>query len=129
MPRPPKPRHIGFIPGAVFLKPAGVPLRKLEVVSLKLEEVEAIRLKDELGLEQEECARQMRVSRPTFQRILTSARRKVAWALVHNQAIRVEGSVYDPDHPAEEDEPEVHAVQDGRCPVCDPSTWPTDRGE
>jgi DNA-directed RNA polymerase subunit RPC12/RpoP len=58
---------------------------------LKLEELEAIRLKDLEGLEQGECAEKMEVSRPTFQRILISAREKVADSLVHGKAINVEG--------------------------------------
>lgn len=128
MARPTKPRHVGFIPGVVFFKPAGVPLRELEVVLLGLEELEALRLKDEEGLDQEECARRMRVSRPTFQRILVSARRKVAMALTHGQAVRVEGSVQQPDDPMPADDPPIHAVQDGICPHCDPPRGQRRRG-
>lgn len=58
---------------------------------LKLEELEALRLKDLEGYEQEECAVKMQVSRPTFQRILLSARAKVADSLVSGKAIRIEG--------------------------------------
>jgi len=61
---------------------------------LKLEELEAIRLKDLEGLEQEACARQMEVSRPTFQRILLSAREKVTDSLVHGKSIRIDGGHY-----------------------------------
>ena len=59
--------------------------------TLKMEELEAIRLKDLEGLEQGECAEKMEVSRPTFQRILFSAREKIADSLVHGKAINVEG--------------------------------------
>ena len=58
---------------------------------LKLEELEAIRLKDLEGLEQAECATQMEVSRPTFQRILLSAREKIADSLVNGKSIQIEG--------------------------------------
>ena len=58
---------------------------------LKLEELEALRLKDLEGMEQEECASQMEVSRPTFQRILIAAREKVADSLIHGKSIRIEG--------------------------------------
>lgn len=58
---------------------------------LLLEEYEAIRLKDLEGLEQEECAEQMQISRPTFQRILTTAHQKVADSLIHGKGIRIAG--------------------------------------
>lgn len=61
------------------------------MVSLSLEEIEAVRLKDLEGLEQEECAVQMAISRPTFQRVLASARRRIACALLMGKAIRIEG--------------------------------------
>ena len=91
MPRPPKCRRVENLPRCVYFKPAGVPLRYLAEERLTVEELEAIRLKDLEGLEQEECAQRMEVSRPTFQRILTGARQKVARALVEGRAIRVEG--------------------------------------
>jgi predicted DNA-binding protein (UPF0251 family) len=67
----------------------------LEEVGLAIEELEAIRLKDLLGLEQEGCAEKMGVSRPTYHRILSSARSKVAQALVGGKAIRVEGGHFE----------------------------------
>ncbi|OAT80706.1 DUF134 domain-containing protein [Desulfotomaculum copahuensis] len=91
MSRPPKCRRVEFLPRLTFFKPAGVPLRDLEEVGLTVEELEAIRLKDLLGLEQEACAEKMGVSRPTYHRVLSAARAKVAEALVNGKAIRVEG--------------------------------------
>jgi len=91
MSRPPKCRRVEFLPRLTFFKPAGVPLRELEEVGLTVEELEAIRLKDLLGLEQEACAEKMGVSRPTYHRVLSAARAKVAEALVNGKAIRVEG--------------------------------------
>lgn len=119
MARPTKPRHVSFVPGVLFFKPAGVPLRDLEVTLLGLEELEALRLKDEEGLDQEECAQHMRVSRPTFQRILVSARRKVAMALTHGRAIRVDMSLHHPDDTMPSDNPPIHTLQEGICPHCD----------
>ena len=58
---------------------------------LKVDELESIRLKDLLGLTQEEAARRMGVSQPTFHRILQAARRKIASALVEGKALRIEG--------------------------------------
>ncbi|RQD74406.1 MAG: DUF134 domain-containing protein [Candidatus Syntrophonatronum acetioxidans] len=91
MPRTPKWRHVENVPRHNYFKPAGVPLRELEEVILNVEELEALRLKDVEGLEQEACAERMKVSRPTFQRILTLARTKVAEALTEAKAIRIEG--------------------------------------
>jgi predicted DNA-binding protein (UPF0251 family) len=95
MPRPIKCRRVGFIPEITYFKPAGIPLYSLEEVNLTVEEVEAIRLKDIEGLEQEECAQKMNISRPTFHRVLESARKKVADALLNGKAIRIEGGNFE----------------------------------
>jgi predicted DNA-binding protein (UPF0251 family) len=60
-------------------------------IVLTLDEFEAIRLADLEGLYQEQAAEQMSVSRPTFGRILGTAHRKVAEALVHGNLLRIEG--------------------------------------
>lgn len=95
VPRPKKCRRVEFLPAVTVFKPAGVRRCDLEEVVLSVEELEAIRLKDQEGLEQEECAARMQVSRPTFQRILTSARAKVAHMLTGGLALRVEGGTYE----------------------------------
>lgn len=61
---------------------------------LGIEEIEAVRLKDMKGYDQEACAAQMGLTRPTFQRILTAARRKIAQALVEGQTIIIQGGHY-----------------------------------
>ncbi len=91
IPRPPKWRHVEYLPEYNYFKPAGVPLRELDEIVINVEELEAIRLKDREGLEQEACAEKMKVSRPTFQRILSAARSKLSEALVEGKAIRIEG--------------------------------------
>lgn len=91
MSRPCLPRKITNLPSVTWFKPVGVPLRHLDEVVLTLDEVEAVRLADVRGLYQEEVAEQMQVSRPTVGRILTSARKKIAEALVLGKAIRFEG--------------------------------------
>jgi len=58
---------------------------------MSLDEFEALRLADLDGLYQEQAAEQMNVSRTTFSRIVVSARRKMADALVHGKALRIEG--------------------------------------
>lgn len=61
----------------------------LEVVELKKEELEALRLKNIKELDQKECAKLMKTSPATFQRILVSANKKVAFALVNGKAIKI----------------------------------------
>ena len=91
MTRPRKCRRIAFMPGSTYFKPAGIPMRFIEEVQLTLEETEAIRLKDIEGLDQAGCAERMNISRPTVQRIIESARRKISDALLNGKSIRIEG--------------------------------------
>jgi len=91
MPRPCCWRLVAGRPAAAIFKPIGIPMRDLEEVVMTLDEFEAIRLADLEGLYQERAANQMEVSRPTFSRIVDSARRKVADALVHGKAVRIGG--------------------------------------
>ncbi|MDD5679028.1 MAG: DUF134 domain-containing protein [Kiritimatiellae bacterium] len=91
MPRPCCLRHIDISPCAVYFKPAGIPVHMLKEVVLTLDELESLRLADLNGLYQEEAAEHMKISRPTFARIVETARRKVADVLVHGKALRVEG--------------------------------------
>jgi len=85
---------VALIPEVSYFKPAGIPLRALEDVGLTVEELEAVRLKDVEGLQQEECAERMHISRPTFHRVLGAARRKIADALINGKAIRIEGGKF-----------------------------------
>ncbi len=91
MARPTKWRQIEHIPTVENFIPSDQGTTQFDENILKLEELEAIRLKDLEGLEQGECAEKMQVSRPTFQRILLSAREKVADSLINGKAIRIEG--------------------------------------
>ncbi|MBD3263199.1 DUF134 domain-containing protein [Candidatus Woesearchaeota archaeon] len=95
MPRPLRRRRIRFSPEVDYFKPAGVRMVDLEEVNLTRAELEAIRLKDIEELEQIKAAKKMNVSQPTFNRILSSARKKVAKALVEGQAIRIKGGAYE----------------------------------
>jgi predicted DNA-binding protein (UPF0251 family) len=95
MGRQPMWRRVDSLPRASYFKPAGVPMSGLEEVRLSVEEAEAIRLKDIEGLEQDGCAKKMSVSRSTFARVLLSARRKMADALLNGKAIRIEGGNYE----------------------------------
>ncbi|RDU25123.1 DUF134 domain-containing protein [Anaerosacchariphilus polymeriproducens] len=91
MARPTKWRKIEHIPVIPYFVPSETDVAELPENILKLEELEAIRLKDLEGLEQGDCAERMEVSRPTFQRILLSAREKLADSLVNGKMIRIEG--------------------------------------
>lgn len=75
----------------MLFKPAGVPASRLAELVIGLDELEAIRLADLEGLYQEQAAGQMKVSRQTFGRIVSSARKKVARALVGGMSLRIEG--------------------------------------
>lgn len=90
MPRRPCPRTISHSPPANYFKPAGIPLRDLEEVCLGADELEALRLADVEDLYHEEAAQRMGVSRQTLDRIVRRARSKVAVALVHGKALRIE---------------------------------------
>jgi predicted DNA-binding protein (UPF0251 family) len=74
-----------------FFKPRGVPTRQLQEIELGLDELEALRLVDDEGLEQVQAAKKMKISQSTLQRILGAARHKVAQGLVEGKAIKVEG--------------------------------------
>jgi uncharacterized protein len=91
VPRPFCLRRVGFVPGATYFKPAGVPLRVLEEVVVTLDELEALRLADLEGLYQEQAAKKMNISRPTFARVVEAGRKKVADALINGKALRMGG--------------------------------------
>lgn len=89
--RPTKWRKIENVPTIPYFIPSDKDINAIPENILKLEELEAIRLKDLKGLEQSACAEKMQISRPTFQRILLSAREKIADSLVNGKTIHIEG--------------------------------------
>ena len=91
MSRPVQTRKIEFVPRITFFKPAGVPRVELDGVGPALAAREAPRPAALNGFYQEKAAPKMDVSRSAFARILKSARRKVADALVHGKCLRLEG--------------------------------------
>lgn len=78
-------------------KPFGVPMRKLESVLMSFEEYEAMRLADYENLTQEEAAKKMNISRPTFTRLYSKARKNVAKAFVEGKAILIQGGTFTSD--------------------------------
>ena len=87
--RPRLSRRIRFNPKVDYFKPQGVPLRALDVIELTEEEAEALRLKNIEDLDQIECAKTMNTSQSTFQRILSSAYKKMSQALIKGKAIKL----------------------------------------
>lgn len=91
MPRPKQHRTISTPPIMLGYKPFGIPKSELESVSLLFDEYESIRLLDYLGMNQEQAAEQMGVSRPTLTRIYENARKTIAEAFVLGKMIVIEG--------------------------------------
>lgn len=89
MPRPLKPRKVKFEPNVNYFKPRAIPLSTLKEVDLNTDEIEAIRLHDLEDCNQANCAEKMKISSSTFQRILTSAHKKIAEALIKGKAIKI----------------------------------------
>ncbi|RLF61524.1 MAG: hypothetical protein DRN37_00920 [Thermoplasmata archaeon] len=85
------PRWIENIPQTTLYKPAGIPAWSLELVELSLVMLEAVRLADLEGLTQEEAAGRMGISRRSFWKDLTMARKKIAYALSNGCAIQIIG--------------------------------------
>ena len=79
MPRPRKCRKVCRLPRVNEFRPAG---GAGECVTLTVDEYETIRLIDNEGYSQEECAGYMQVARTTVQQIYNAARCKIARALV-----------------------------------------------
>ncbi len=73
-----------------YFKPRGIPLSELDEVNLNIDEVEALKLADYEGLYQEEAAKRMNISRATFGRIVEAAHRKIADAIIHGKAVKIE---------------------------------------
>ena len=93
--RPRKCRLVRSSPMARFFKPRGIPLCDLDVVKLKDEEYEALHLSDYKNMEQIDAAKLMGISRPTFSRILSSARKAIARAIIEGGALEIEGGDFE----------------------------------
>ena len=78
-----------FKPKVYYFKPQGIPLRMLEEIVLLPDELEALKLYEIDGLEQTKAAQKMKISQPTFARILASGSKKIAEAIIRGKAIRI----------------------------------------
>ena len=91
MARPPLLRRIGCPPLITHFKPVGVEANDLPEIIVSYDEFEAIRLKHFLNIDQTQAAKRMNISQPTFHRLIKSAQRKIAEALINGRAIKIEG--------------------------------------
>ena len=89
MARPEKLRRVGCEAGGRGFKPLARPASELEVETLRIDQLEALRLADVEGLYQEAAAERMGVSRQTFARILSRARSTVARALLEERLLLI----------------------------------------
>lgn len=89
MARPIKPRRVAFDPSVTYFKPRAVPLSILEEVDLAVDELEALRFCDLKGIDQIKAAKKMKISQSTLGRVLNSAHKKIAEALIEGKAIKI----------------------------------------
>ena len=91
--RPKKYRIVRLDPKINQFSPRGKPGRPDEV-DISMEEFEAIRLSDYMGLGQKEAAKSMHISQQTFSRILKKARKSLANGLIKGAIIKIQGGHY-----------------------------------
>ena len=93
MPRPRKSRKVCHYPDVLGFEPIGIEEKQSDVI-LTVDEYETIRLMDKEEYSQEQCGEKMGIARTTVQLIYSSARAKIASALVEGRPIRIEGGDY-----------------------------------
>jgi uncharacterized protein len=109
MPRPRKCRRVCCMPGSTLYGPLNGPMMQSESIIMTVEEYETIRLIDQEGLTQEECAENMEVARATVQNIYKAARTKLATSLINGNVLKIEGG----DFQLYDDSEKIHG-----CPRC-----------
>jgi len=72
-------------------KPLGIKGQNLERIHLTLDEFEALRLADHLGLSQATASNAMEISRSTFSRLIEKARKKITDFLIQGKLLTIEG--------------------------------------
>lgn len=103
MPRKPSPKIIRSTPAARSFSPSeSESMSELSAIILLLEEWEVLRLVDYAGFEQTVAALSMGISRQSVQMLLSSARSKLARAVVEGLPLRIQG---DPKKIEENDTP------------------------
>ncbi len=64
-------------------------MMELEEIVVEQDELESLRLADLLAFSHENAAKEMKISRATFGRILENARRKVTDGILNGKAIKI----------------------------------------
>ena len=105
--RPKKIRWVKCLPGERCFRPKRKTVIVREGVAVTIDEFESIRLADLEGLTHAQAANRMKVSRPTFTRILSSAHLKIADGLVNIKAIKIEGGCCRVSKGGRENEPKT----------------------
>lgn len=95
MVRPRRIRRIFFQPNVTYFKPIGIPLAELKEVVLSFDELESIRLVDLESIEQLKAGEKMKISQSTLSRLLKQGRKKLANAIIHGQAIKIQGGNFE----------------------------------
>ena len=126
MPRPRKNRKVDAPPKIKGMKPIGVPGRMLEKIVLSIDEYEAIRLADYKGYSHKKSAETMGISRPTFTRLIESARKKIAESIIGVKDLLIEGGTFQFQHHlircldcGDVYSSNIEEVAPTNCPECD----------
>lgn len=93
LPRPRKCRKVCSLPQNTCFHPANYG-EENKIIIMTVDEYETIRLIDKENFSQEECGAYMNIARATVQQIYTSARKKLAEALVEGLILKIEGGDY-----------------------------------
>ena len=91
MPRPEKERIVHKPPLFTGFKPMGIQSKYLKQVNLTLDEFEAFRLSDDIGLSHADAAQEMEISRSTFTRLIEKARKKIAELIINGSMLSIDG--------------------------------------
>jgi len=91
MPRPQSNRIVYEPPLFCEFKPIGVRGQDLKQIVLTLDEFEAFRLADQLGLSHAIAADEMEISRSTFSRLVAKARKKIADFIIQGRLLTIGG--------------------------------------
>ena len=89
MPRPRKNRRVCCNPSSYYFKPRGIPVYELDEIIIDHDELESLRLADLLAYSHEKAAKEMKISRATFGRIVEVARKKVIDGILNGKAIKI----------------------------------------
>ena len=99
MPRHKRIRKIFFQPDVTYFRPRGILLSNLEEITISFDEIEAVRLIDSEGIEQSQAGKKMGISQSTLSRLLKTARKKLANAIINGKAIKIQGGDFKMEFP------------------------------